>query len=413
MSVSDKMVLSVIVPVYKAQNYIDDFMRTIVSQVEGVETGVVAVGSVGVESTVSAGGFAGVELIAVDDGSPDESGTILDDYAARYSFIKVIHQTNAGPAAARNAGLDAASGEWIYFADPDDKIADGAISYICGLVKEKMGTDGCGNADGSRRDDIDGNITELPDVFIFDAIERKGDIAVSWEHFTDAFTFTDRKAIGVIQRQVLYPYVGTDEAAKYEKFGVKAYDTPIAAPWDKLYRKAFLDENGLGYNESLRVLDDMFFNMEVFGFARRVEYIKHPVYEYVRNDGSITSSYVADRVERDMKVWKAIEEYIGRYSECEGVSQNDVARLIKAFCKRVVKSYAISCKLCLFNKNNHDSLGAKLKKAGMVLNEDIYRKAFLSVSPREVEWKLRPVLFFGRRKMTLPIYMLTVLEARR
>ncbi len=395
MSVSDKMVLSVIVPVYKAQNYIDDFMRTIVSQVEGVETGVVAVGSVGVESTVSADGLAGVELIAVDDGSPDESGTILDDYAVRYSFVKVIHQTNAGPAAARNAGLDAASGEWIYFADPDDKIADGAIHYMYDLVTK--------NSNGDK----------LPDVFIFDAIERKSDTTVSWEHFTDAFTFTDRKAISVIQRQVLYPYVGTDEAAKYEMFGVKAYDTPIAAPWDKLYRKAFLDENGLRYNESLRVLDDMFFNMEVFSFARRVEYIKHPVYEYVRNDGSITSSYVADRVERDMKVWKAIEEYIGRYSESDGVSQNDVARLIKAFCKRVVKSYAISCKLCLFNKNNHDSLGAKLKKAGMVLNEDIYRKAFLSVSPREVEWKLRPVLFFGRRKMTLPIYILTMLEVGR
>ena len=60
------------------------------------------------------------EIILVDDGSKDDSGKICDDYAAKHSFIKVIHQENQGQAAARNAGLEIAAGEYVLFCDSDD-----------------------------------------------------------------------------------------------------------------------------------------------------------------------------------------------------------------------------------------------------------------------------------------------------
>lgn len=61
-----------------------------------------------------------MEIIVVDDGSPDNCGSICDEYAEKYSFTKVIHQENSGVSAARNAGLDAAKGDYIGFADADD-----------------------------------------------------------------------------------------------------------------------------------------------------------------------------------------------------------------------------------------------------------------------------------------------------
>ena len=62
------------------------------------------------------------EAICVDDGSTDGSGAILDEYAAKDARIKVIHQSNAGVSAARNAGLAVSRGEWVSFVDSDDRI---------------------------------------------------------------------------------------------------------------------------------------------------------------------------------------------------------------------------------------------------------------------------------------------------
>ncbi len=356
---TDDIILSIIVPVYNAGRYIEAFMDSIVRDTDD-------------ESS------ACLEVITVDDGSKDDSLKMLGSYAEKHSFIKVIHQENAGPAAARNTGLSAAKGRWIYLADPDDRLNDGAIGKLIKIGKsDSTGTD----------------------IFLFDAIEHRVDKTSAWEHYDSPRIYTDVHDIRKLMRGMLYPY----EADTV---------TPLAAPWDKLYRMSFLRDNNLCFNEDLRVLDDMFFNMEAFGCALKVEYIKYPVYHYVRNTGSITSSYVADRVERDMKVWDAIERYIERYSGREDVNGSEIALLIRAFCKRIVKSFAISTTLCLFNPNNTAGFKEQLKRAKEVLSMDIYRKAFLSLKPSELEWKLRPILIFGRHRMALPIYILAKLQMR-
>lgn len=91
--------ISVIVPVYKAEAYLHACIDSILSQT-----------------------FSGFELILVDDGSPDNCGAICDDYAARDSRVRVIHQENQGQAAARNYALAAAKGEWVCFVDSDDAV---------------------------------------------------------------------------------------------------------------------------------------------------------------------------------------------------------------------------------------------------------------------------------------------------
>ena len=93
------MLISVIVPVYKAETFLNRCVDSILSQT-----------------------LPDFELILVDDGSPDNSGAICDDYAKADSRVQVIHQENGGAASARNAGLDRAKGEWIAFVDSDDWI---------------------------------------------------------------------------------------------------------------------------------------------------------------------------------------------------------------------------------------------------------------------------------------------------
>ena len=92
--------ISVIVPIYKVEKYLHKCIDSILAQT-----------------------YTNLEIILVDDGSPDNCGKICDEYAAKDSRIKVIHQPNGGLSAARNAGLDIATGDYIGFVDSDDYIA--------------------------------------------------------------------------------------------------------------------------------------------------------------------------------------------------------------------------------------------------------------------------------------------------
>lgn len=95
----DKIFISIIVPVYNVEKYLRECLDSI-SQLKTVTW----------------------EAILVDDGSTDTSGKICDEYSKQDSRFRVVHQKNAGVSAARNAGLDAAKGEWIWFVDSDDSI---------------------------------------------------------------------------------------------------------------------------------------------------------------------------------------------------------------------------------------------------------------------------------------------------
>ena len=99
--------VSVIVPVYKVEKYIHRCVDSILSQT-----------------------FRDFELILVDDGSPDNCPAICDEYAAKDPRVVVIHQKNGGLSAARNAGLDLATGEYIAFVDSDDWLREDALQVL-------------------------------------------------------------------------------------------------------------------------------------------------------------------------------------------------------------------------------------------------------------------------------------------
>lgn len=92
-----KDLISIIVPVYKVEKYLRRCIQSIICQT-----------------------YSNIEIILVDDGSPDRCPEICDEYASKDERIKVIHQENKGVSAARNAGLDAAKGEYVAFVDSDD-----------------------------------------------------------------------------------------------------------------------------------------------------------------------------------------------------------------------------------------------------------------------------------------------------
>lgn len=108
--------ISVIVPVYNVEKYIHQCIDSILGQT-----------------------FTDFELLLIDDGSPDNSGAICDEYAAKDSRVRVFHQENAGVSVARNKGIDEAVGEWISFVDSDDWIdSDFYEAYFCEMQNKNV-----------------------------------------------------------------------------------------------------------------------------------------------------------------------------------------------------------------------------------------------------------------------------------
>ena len=126
-------VVSIIVPVYKAEKYIHQCIDSLLAQT-----------------------YSNIEVILVDDGSPDHCGKICDEYAAKDSRVKVIHQQNGGVSVARQTGIDHATGEYSIHADPDDwvelnmieelvakAVADNADMVICDFYRESKSEKTC------------------------------------------------------------------------------------------------------------------------------------------------------------------------------------------------------------------------------------------------------------------------------
>lgn len=105
--------ISIVVPIYKVEKYLDHCVTSILNQT-----------------------YKNFELILVDDGSPDRCPQLCDEYAASFSYVKVIHKTNGGLSDARNVGMDIARGAYITFIDSDDYVHPYYLELLFKGIKE-------------------------------------------------------------------------------------------------------------------------------------------------------------------------------------------------------------------------------------------------------------------------------------
>ena len=126
--------ISVIVPVYKVEGYIDNCLGSLLEQ-----------------------SYSNWEAILVDDGSPDSSGEICERYARRDSRFKVVHKENGGQSSARNLAMEHVEGDYIFFLDSDDFLAVDAFEYLMAVALEN-------DADIVQCDYIRGCTTEFPEL---------------------------------------------------------------------------------------------------------------------------------------------------------------------------------------------------------------------------------------------------------
>ena len=193
--------ISVIMPVYKSEQYLDVAVRSVLEQQ-----------------------FDGFELILVDDGSPDESGRICDDFAIKDSRVVVIHKENGGICSARNAGLQKARGKYVTFCDNDDE-------YLPGLLADNYA---------------------LAEQYSVDVVR--------YSRFKTE-TLNGRTVTETITRGFSQRVITADNFAEnYEELRRTGLGV-----WTGLYRRAFLQKNNIRFDEKMRYgYEDKMFNLSCY-----------------------------------------------------------------------------------------------------------------------------------------------------
>lgn len=182
------------------------------------------------------------EQILVDDGSPDNSGQICDEYAKRDSRFRVIHQQNAGVSAARQVGLEAATGEYVIHADPDDWVEPGMLEELYAKAKE---------------DDAD---------------------MVICDYLADFADHSDYR------KQC--PSSLDAETVLNEMFGCIH-----GSCCNKLVRRSCIERCGARFPKGINYCEDVCFNVQLLIHDIKVTYLNKAYYHYVQVTSSLTNHY--------------------------------------------------------------------------------------------------------------------------
>lgn len=241
--------ISVIVPVYKVEKYIHRCIDSILAQT-----------------------FTDFELILVDDGSPDSCGKICDEYAEKDSRIRVIHKPNGGVSSARNAGIDAARGEYLIFVDSDDKVEKHYIEFLYySLTKSNS------------------------DLAISSYIRVQNDNYSC--HILPSFQL-ELNELTDDQKILLY------KLAKYYL---------IYGPYNKIYKTDIIRQNDLQFDETMSFGEDLFFVFSYLFNCKSISYINKPTYYYYSNSDSLLNKYREDRFENSLKINGIVKRFYEKF----------------------------------------------------------------------------------------------------
>ena len=214
--------ISIIIPVYKAEKYIERCLHSLINQT-----------------------YRNLEIIIVDDASPDKSGEICEQYAKQYAHIKVFHNpTNQGVSVARNVGLEHATGNYIGFVDPDDDFShhiferfhDFLIQNECDLVI-------CGR---------------------YDVYQKKPE---------ETILYLEKSM--VLEKTIAMQMLFDDAIGSYL--------------WDKLFKAELW--NGIRFVPGKQFAEDVFVMHHVFDKAEKIGFIAESLYYYHINDNTLSNRY--------------------------------------------------------------------------------------------------------------------------
>jgi len=244
--------ISVIVPVYKAEAFLKKCTDSILTQ-----------------------SHRDLELLLIEDGSPDQSGALCDAIAAGDSRVRVFHKANGGVSSARNLGLANAKGDYIAFVDSDDWLEPDALSLLLTALEENgADSSGCGHRNVSDSGDNGCEAPALPAGVHGEAAIRSG--------------IVDRLLGDRLRQPVLNGFI-----------------------WRFLYTRSIIADARIEFEGAY--LEDELFLLEYFCHAKRLAIIDQPLYNYYWNPTSATHKYMPGYMDTFSRFMERKEDVAARY----------------------------------------------------------------------------------------------------
>jgi glycosyltransferase involved in cell wall biosynthesis len=341
--------VSIIVPIYNMESYLTRCLDSLLSQ-----------------------SLADLEIITVNDGSTDASAEILYEYAEKDNRIVVIIKQNGGVSSARNAGIQAAKGEYIGFVDPDDwvdtrmyeamynaAIHDQADIVMCTYIREFAGH--------SKEKNF-----PLPDKVCYDSDEVRSKVL--------------RRLVGPLNKEVANPEF------------LDAWGTV----WSKLYRSEIIKENRLQFIDLKEIgsNEDSLFNIHALYYARSFVFLNRPYYHYWRgNTTSVTSRYNPALMNQFMKLYSIIE---GLLNERQMKQEFHLA-LNNRICLNT-----LGLGLNAVSKGNKESPFMKMNEIRMILNHNRIRRSFKQFEMADCPIVWRTFFFCAKCRFSIGFYLMLV-----
>lgn len=333
--------ISVIVPVYKVEQFIYRCVDSILNQT-----------------------YPNLEIILVDDGSPDRSGAICDEYAAKDNRIRVIHQENSGVSAARNAGLDICTGEYIAFVDSDDYLE---LTLFSDCLTEI--------------------ILHNPDL-----VDYGFRIVDQYETEKQTHVHTVAKHC-CIQRDEIIDYIIPQLVHTKERNS----DFLGVWIWNKIFRAKHIRDYCLRFHSDIRIWEDGIFTIEYMQYVHRLVCLSKCYYNYRDTENSLSTQH-------DENLWKnalvIYEKYRSMYSE-QYDFENEVAKEY-----RFELSHGIIMRTFGLMTNGLISKGELRKLLGKMFSDSKFVSYLIGYSHKNpaiylIQYMLRKKYVFG----AIQIYM--------
>lgn len=305
-----------------------------------------------------------IEVILVDDGSPDQCGTVCDEYAAKDARIKVIHEQNAGLSAARNTGFLSAGGEWIMFVDGDDWIEPEMCKCMYRLgTEENVQLVMCG-------------------------------IMKDYGHSSEKYTFYIREKT----------YRGIE--CKWLQQQLLVYNGNIAVAYAKLIRRSYLAQNGILHDEKLRQgAEGLEFNLRMFEIMESALFIDRSFYHYVYNENSISASHDERNHQYVITCFEKIKTFIESSENREALLPWLDNRLLYVIVTTAISGY--------FNPENTEPYAEKKRKFAAYCRQPIIAGALLTKNLKGLSGQRRVVLFMIKHKLYFALNLMGIIRKRQ
>lgn len=241
-----KPLVSIIVPIYNVERYLNKCIDSIINQT-----------------------LSNIEIILVNDGSTDNCGRIIDEYANRDSRIVIIHKENGGQSSARNKGLDIAKGKYIGFVDSDDWIDHNMYENLYREIEES-------NSDicvCSRR-----------------AYSETGELSNQIDLPVEEFRFDKNSLQDYIVNRLFYKHT--------------------VVVWNKIYKREIIEENSIRFEDVSYVgSEDALFNYKILCNANKIKSINTVYYNQLSRNGSTARTYKYGYIKRTGNLIKCMYDY--------------------------------------------------------------------------------------------------------